>query len=102
MRKNFAFSLDIQREFMSELMKAKCISQCVILCTCNRTEVYFCGSPAAPEYVDKLLAEYSKIPKEIFSAKKRFYQDEKSIIHLFKVASGIDSMVIGEDRKSVV
>lgn len=98
MRKNFAFSLDIQREFMSELMKAKCISQCVILCTCNRTEVYFCGSPAAPEYVDKLLAEYSKIPKEIFSAKKRFYQDEKSIIHLFKVASGIDSMVIGEDE----
>ena len=72
MRKNFAFSLDIQREFMSELMKAKCISQCVILCRCNRTEVYFCGSPAAPEYVDKLLAEYSKIPKEIFSAKKDF------------------------------
>lgn len=98
MRRNFAFSSDKQREFMSELTREKCISQCVILCTCNRTEVYFCGSSSAPEYVDKLLAEYGNIPKNIFSPIRRFYQNEKSIVHLFKVASGIDSMVIGEDE----
>lgn len=97
-RKKFAFSPNVQRNFMSELINDSNISQCVILCTCNRTEIYFCGSPSAPECVDKLLAKYSNIKEELMSPIKMFFQGENAIYHLFKVASGIDSMVIGEDE----
>lgn len=97
-RKKFAFSPNIQRKFMSELINESNISQCVILCTCNRTEIYFCGSTSAPECVDKLLIKYGSIKEELISTIKMFFQDENAINHLFKVASGIDSMVIGEDE----
>lgn len=97
-RKKFAFSQNIQRKFMSELINESNVSQCVILCTCNRTEIYFCGSPSAPESVDKLLAKYSNIKEELMTPIKMFFQGENAIYHLFKVASGIDSMVIGEDE----
>lgn len=97
-RKKFAFSPNIQRKFMSELITESSVSQCVILCTCNRTEIYFCGSPSAPECADKLLAKYSNIKEELISTIKMFFQEENAIYHLFKVASGIDSMVIGEDE----
>lgn len=97
-RRNFAFSTDVQRKFMSELITDSRISQCVILCTCNRTEIYFCGNMSAPECVDKFLSEYGNTPQEILSSKKRFYQNDNAVSHLFKVASGIDSMVIGEDE----
>lgn len=97
-RKKFAFSQNIQRKFMSELINESNVSQCVILCTCNRTEIYFCGSPSAPESVDKLLAKYSNIKEELMTPIKMFFQRENAIYHLFKVASGIDSMVIGEDE----
>lgn len=83
---------------MSELINESNVSQCVILCTCNRTEIYFCGSPSAPESVDKLLAKYSNIKEELMIPIKMFFQGENAIYHLFKVASGIDSMVIGEDE----
>ena len=65
----------------------------VILCTCNRTEVYF--TEADTETVIKLLAEKSGSD---ISEYLRTYENEGAIRHLFRVASGIDSMVIGEDE----
>lgn len=65
----------------------------VILCTCNRTEIYF--TEADTETVIRLLAE--KAGYDI-SEYLLTYQNEGAIRHLFRVASGIDSMVIGEDE----
>lgn len=65
----------------------------VVLCTCNRTELYFTDTS-----VDAagFLAKYSgfdRIPEYLHT-----YEGESALRHLFRVASGIDSMLIGEDE----
>lgn len=97
-RKQFAFSVETQHEFIMELMQFHNIYQCIMLCTCNRTEVYFCGSNEASENVNDLLAKYGKIEKDMLLPYIMFFQNDSAIFHLFKVACGIESMVIGEDE----
>ncbi len=65
----------------------------VILCTCNRTEIYF--TKADTETVLKLLTDKAGCD---ISEYLRTYEDTHSMRHLFRVASGIDSMIIGEDE----
>ena len=43
LREKLAFSETVCNKIISALIKSKYISECVILCTCNRTEVYYCG-----------------------------------------------------------
>ena len=97
-RKNFAFSSEIQREILSELKNNNDISQCVLLCTCNRTELYFCGSDNSYLTAENILAKYGKIKTENLIPYIMNFDGEGAVLHLFRVAGGIDSMVIGEDE----
>ena len=87
-RERFSFAADKRAEIRSALGHA------VVLCTCNRTELYFTESTI--EKASVLLAEYSGI--DSISEYLRIYEGEKALRHLFRVASGIDSMIIGEDE----
>jgi len=87
-RERFSFAADKRAEIRSALGHA------VVLCTCNRTELYFTESTI--EKASALLAEYSGI--DSISEYLRIYEGEKALRHLFRVASGIDSMIIGEDE----
>lgn len=77
-----------------ELARANGVPECVVLSTCNRTEVYFSGAEA--ETVRTLLAGFAEVPL----AELRPYLYEKPCVcaacHLFRVASGLDSAVLGE------
>ncbi|MGN1086318.1 MAG: glutamyl-tRNA reductase [Porcipelethomonas sp.] len=97
-REKLAFTSDIQQKIMSALCDTQIINQCVLLCTCNRTEVYFCGNSGSAEEVKHILAGYSKTDEAELSPYFRQYHGDKAIRHLFEVACGIDSMVIGEDE----
>lgn len=97
-REKLAFTSEIQRELMFSLCSSGEVTQCVFLCTCNRTEVYFCGNPGSAEEVKHILAGYSKADETELSPYFRQYQGDRAIRHLFEVACGIDSMVIGEDE----
>lgn len=97
-REKLAFTSDIQRELMTAICSLGKVSQCVFLCTCNRTEVYFCGSSGSVEEVKHILAKYSKTDETVLAPYFRQYHGDKAIHHLFEVACGIDSMVIGEDE----
>src|SRR5579862_1518226 len=70
------------------------LTECVVLTTCNRTEIYFAGSDGM--VVAELLAEHSGIPCDLL--KRHLY--ERSCVcaacHLFRVASGLDSAILGE------
>lgn len=77
------------------------ITECVLLCTCNRTEVYFCTADMSGdgrEIITNFLSDFSGIPAEELSEYIRFYQGRSALRHLYRVASGIESMVIGEDE----
>lgn len=97
-RERLAFTSEVQRELMSALCASGNVDQCVFICTCSRTEVYFCGSDRSDGEVRQILAEYSKTEETLLSPYFRQYQGDKAIRHLFEVACGIDSMVIGEDE----
>ncbi|MEK7395332.1 MAG: glutamyl-tRNA reductase [Candidatus Poribacteria bacterium] len=74
------------------------IAGCVILSTCNRTEIYATSKDAdsALSEIRDFLAEKSGI--EIEQLQKYIYNItcQQAITHLFRVASGLDSMILGE------
>lgn len=70
----------------------------VILSTCNRTEIYAIsskGHSAEPRIID-FLKDHANIHDTDLSAYSYAYHDEDVISHLFRVAAGLDSMVVGE------
>lgn len=97
-RRKLAFTEKMQRRFMSELVGMGNAVQCAALCTCNRTEIYFCGSESACGDVKYLLSKYGQTDSCLLSPHIRTYSGDKAILHLFRVACGIESMVVGEDE----
>lgn len=97
-RKKLAFSENVQKEFLTELINGKTVSECVILCTCNRTELYFCGNEDSVNTVQNLLSSYSGIECDLLKKHLYLFYSDKAVMHLFRVVSGIESMVIGEDE----
>ncbi len=74
------------------------VLEAVVLSTCNRVEVYahvtrYHGGMAD---VRDFFAEWSGLPPEDFAGLAYDYHDDRAAAHLFAVASGLDSMVVGE------
>lgn len=98
-RKIFAFSKEEIREFKEALFKANGhITQCVIVSTCNRCEIYFDGRAGDEILLQKFLCEYKNIDFGEVVRYFNIYIGNKAIEHLIKVACGVDSMVLGEDE----
>jgi len=73
------------------------VSQGLILSTCNRTEVYSasdsdCSSKSGIDF----LKAWVKTPDADLLPYLYFYENEAAVKHLFRVAAGLDSMIIGE------
>jgi glutamyl-tRNA reductase len=85
---------------LSELQKSLGASEMVILSTCNRVEIYAVHEETPPslEAVTTLLAARHGLP--VTSLAPAFYrhQGADAARHLFRVASGLDSMVLGEPQ----
>jgi glutamyl-tRNA reductase len=71
----------------------------LILSTCNRVEIYAVANSQDRDYLGQIkcfLSEFHSIDRLDFEDRLYIYKDEEVIRHLFKVASGLDSMIIGE------
>lgn len=93
-RGKFAFDKD-KREYLSDKLHELGAAENVILCTCSRTEIYACGNISENEILS-LLSEASGM-----SGIKEYamvFRENAAINHLFRVACGMDSMVMGEDE----
>jgi glutamyl-tRNA reductase len=97
-------SLGIQDEgaFVQDLCSERIAQECVLLQTCHRVEIYFV--PAVPNR-DKAISEMLKIwsiktgvSSDIISKLARPFYEREVMQHLFYLASGLESMVIGEDQ----
>lgn len=97
-RKQFVFQTDTKVQFIKSLLNTECIYECVLLSTCNRTEIYYCGNEKAEQIVRSTLSKYSSVSERCLSEFVMSFIGENALQHLFKVACGIDSMVIGEDE----
>lgn len=67
---------------------------CVVLSTCNRTEIYAMG--ADPRIVVEIFCEQTQTQVNYFEKYGYVYQGYAAVEHLFKVASGLDSQIIGD------
>jgi glutamyl-tRNA reductase len=100
-REQFSLSQEEVIPFSELLQKETGISDLVVLSTCNRTEIYFSqnkyNSHLAAKLVYKTLKHYKGVQKKYWHS---FYSHSNydAIKHLFEVACGIHSMVIGEDQ----
>ncbi|MET0628135.1 MAG: glutamyl-tRNA reductase [Acidimicrobiia bacterium] len=80
------------------LMRREHLAEAVLLSTCNRTEVYAHATLFHPAMQDvrDFLADTSGVDPDEFADLLYAYHDDAAVSHLFAVAAGLDSMIIGE------
>ncbi len=88
---------DLDSSYKTFLEKAG-LKECVIIQTCNRVEVF-----AASKHLDeqKLLEEWGSavgLSNKEFTNIVEIDKDKDVVLHLLKLASGLDSLVVGEDQ----
>jgi glutamyl-tRNA reductase len=100
-REQYSFSHEEIHELSLSLQNHPDFKGMVILSTCNRTEIYFhCKKLYEHESYSMILDELVKSKNFKQEHRSFFYfkNGQNAVDHLFKVASGIDSLVIGEDQ----
>ncbi len=85
-------------EALESLRRAQSIREATILSTCNRTEIYCHQEDPSPQGVIRWMCDYHQLPSS--SIRPFLYQhpDRKAVSHAFRVAAGLDSMVLGEPQ----
>jgi len=74
------------------------LDECVIIQTCNRVEIYAVAREPDKQKLIEAWASVSGLSNEDFVNIIEFEKDNEVIYHLLKLASGLDSIVIGEDQ----
>lgn len=99
-REKVAFQPAEIQDAISLLRKQKSILECVIVSTCNRTEIYAVADQlhTGRYYIKSFLADWFNIEKEELSPFLSIRDGEAAVEHLFRVSAGLDSMVIGETQ----
>ena len=98
-REALAFPKDQLRDALLRLRAETGAGEAMILSTCNRVELYTRqDDPGAVEALESFLARYhSRDGRELHAVLYR-YADGEAIRHAFRVASSLESMVIGEPQ----
>jgi len=98
-RERFALPASGLEEALAEV-KGDGVHECVIVSTCNRTEIYAIADERkiAEQAILRFLGGLSGVPRAQFAPHLYIYEQEAAIRHLFRVTSGLDSMVIGETQ----
>ena len=96
MREQVAFHAQTLGEALRDLVNHRPVSEAAIISTCNRTEVY-CNTPE-PETTVEWLADYHHLKAQHIQPYLYTLPQEKAVKHAFRVASGLDSMVLGEPQ----
>ncbi len=95
-RERVAFAPESLGDALRNLTRARKVKEAAILSTCNRTEVYF--HDGVPDEVAAWLNEAHNLPGDALQPHLYTLGNEKAVAHAFRVASGLDSMVLGEPQ----
>lgn len=99
-REKFTFQEEEIAEAMTELKQYKSILENVIISTCNRTELYVVTDQlhTGRYYVKQFLSDWFNISMEEFTPYLQIIDNDNAIEHLFRVSTGLNSMVLGETQ----
>ncbi len=97
LREKVAFTPDSLVSALASLKQINGIDESVIVSTCNRTEVYVKGADEAALLL-KWLAEFHGVSEQDIIDNSYLYQQEDAVRHVMRVASGLDSLILGEPQ----
>ncbi len=99
-RENLFVPADRYPAALERLKAEYSLPQAVIISTCNRTEIYVSSQQDLPEcdLIAKFFAEFQGVPAEQFAESTYAFEAQECVKHLFRVASSLDSMVVGETQ----
>ena len=84
-------------DFYDGLGKLPGLTECVLLNTCNRTEIYGASKDNfSLDYIHNYLSEFRQLDPEFLKMYSYRRSGEEVVRHLFEVTSGIDSQMVGE------
>jgi len=97
LREQAALTEPAARALLGDLRSTPAVSAAVVLSTCNRTELYAtAAAPGAVALLRGALAARGRLTSEAVAAAGFARTGDAAIGHLFRVAAGLDSMVVGE------
>ncbi len=99
-RERVSFPLDVLKPALDGLRSAfgASVKEAAILSTCNRTEIYCAAEPQVQQQLPAWLAEFNRVEAGSLQPHLYQYHQNDAVRHAFRVASGLDSMVLGEPQ----
>lgn len=99
-REKLAFDGGKLERGLLELHALNTVREAVIVSTCNRVEMYVNVSDieAGSAEIKNFLAEFHGIRRELLDTSLYFHTGRDAVKHIFRVASSLDSMVVGEPQ----
>jgi glutamyl-tRNA reductase len=99
LRERMAYKEDGLMESLQDLTARKGVSEAVILSTCNRVEVLARVEPGHhPNLLADYLVETGKLSAAELESSSYRFEGDAAVRHVFRVASGLESMVLGEPQ----
>ncbi len=98
-RERVSFSIDQARQAAAELRARGILHETLVLSTCNRSEVYGVPPESAHQSAAALsnyLSSFHSVQLDLLTPSLYHRYDRNAVRHLFRVASGLDSMMLGE------
>ena len=99
-RECIAFAEDETKTALHSLLGKSFIKEALLFSTCNRVEILLVtdNRTRAVEETKGFIAEFNKIPLEKFEDALYIHEGDDAVRHVFRVASSLDSMVVGEPQ----
>ena len=101
-RERLAFSDEALAAHLRALVDGEVVREGLIVSTCNRVEILAAAAtPRGADVASRLgdfLSEARAVPPELFAGHLYTHADEAAVRHVFRVASSLDSMVVGEPQ----
>lgn len=101
LRERVAFRVEQACEAADQLRARGILKEVVILSTCNRTEVYGITRERTADNLramETFIASYHQVPQQEFNAALYRHTDREVVRHIYRVAAGLDSMLLGESE----
>ncbi len=97
-REKVAFTPEQLGDALLDLKSNHKLDELTILSTCNRTEIYAIKKGHDPDGIVSWLADYHQLPLTTLESSIYTHSGQEAVRHIIRVASGLDSMVLGEPQ----
>ncbi len=97
-RERVSFAPERLTEALNDLTSSSIVSEAAILSTCNRTELVCCADELESSVIIDWFERYHKLDADEVRPYIYVHPDQMAVRHVLRVASGLDSLVLGEPQ----